>query len=193
MESKERGGFGTFLRLLILVVLLVVGYQMWTARLGNKPPITGGTSSGSPAPAVPPSPGGAPPIPTVQSTAPQGRQVRPEGPGDLSASVHASLLKSIHDMIKRGNEAEAEAKLAALPPEALQDERIRHYTALLWNNLGVIKSQARGAAAGVSAFKTARSLDPENPTAHLNLVHAYWELKDPALTLEFPPKGSMKP
>ncbi len=185
MESKERGGFGTFLRLLILVVLLVVGYQMWTARLGNNPPITGGTSSGSPAPAVPPSPVGAPPIPTVQSTVPQGGQVRLAEPREISASVYAGMLKTIHELMTQGNEVEAEAKLAALPPKAFGDQRIRHYTALLWNNLGVIKSQARGAAAGVSAFKSARSLDPENPTAHVNLVHAYWELKDPALTLEF--------
>lgn len=185
MLSKERGGFGTFLRLLILVVLLVVGYQLWTARLGNKPPVTGGTSSGPPASSAPPSLGGAPPTPTVQPIVPQGGQVRLAQPGDLSASEHANLLKSIHEMIEQGNEVGAEAKLAALPSAALRDQRIRHSSALLWNNLGVIKSQARGAAAGMSAFKTALSLDPEDPTVHLNLAHAYWELKDPALTLEF--------
>ena len=37
----------------------------------------------------------------------------------------------------------------------------------------------------VKAFKKAVALDPQNPVAHLNLAHAYWGLRDPALTEEF--------
>jgi tetratricopeptide (TPR) repeat protein len=37
----------------------------------------------------------------------------------------------------------------------------------------------------VHAFKKASSLDPDSPTIHLNLAHAYWELRDPAMTQDF--------
>jgi tetratricopeptide (TPR) repeat protein len=106
-------------------------------------------------------------------------------PTALSASAHAALLKTIYDLMNQGREAEAEARLAALHPEVLQDPQMRRYVAILWNNLGVMKWSARGAAAGIPAFKTAVSLDPSNKKARVNLVHAYWELKDPALTREF--------
>jgi hypothetical protein len=63
--------------------------------------------------------------------------------------------------------------------------RIRHYVAVLWNNLGVLKAKTRGAAAAVSSFKTAVSLNEGDSTATVNLTHTLWELKDPSLTREF--------
>src|SRR5436309_13157767 len=45
-----------------------------------------------------------------------------------------------------------------------------------------MRVKAGGAAAGVPAYKSALAINPYNAIAHHNLVYAYWELKDPALT-----------
>lgn len=184
MAKQERSGFGTFLRLLILIILLVVAYQLWKGPSGDKIPLTAVPPAGSRAAAVP-GPSRVPSATPSAAPAPPGGQARLADPGDLSASAHAGSLKTINDLIEQGNEVEAEARLSALPQEALGDQRVRRVAAVLWNNLGVRKGTGRGAAAGVSAFKHAVTLDPDSPTATLNLVHAYWELKDPALTPEF--------
>ncbi|MGH7166897.1 MAG: peptidase MA family metallohydrolase [Nitrospiraceae bacterium] len=185
MDQRGRGAVGTVLGLAILVLLMAVGYQLWTGRTGGKPPDRAVTSPGSPASSASVQPSGSSPTPSAPPVAPPGGQVRVAEPGELPASAHASLLAPIQKLIVQGSEAEAEARLMALPPGTFSDPRMRHDASVLWNNLGVLKSKARGASAGVSAFKTALSLDPENPTVRLNLAHAYWELKDPALTTEF--------
>ncbi|MGH7208791.1 MAG: peptidase MA family metallohydrolase [Nitrospiraceae bacterium] len=182
---NDRSGVGTVLRLAILVLLVAVGYQLWTGRFGSKPPVTPVTSTGSPPSSLPVQSSGSPSTPSAPPIAPPGGQVRLAKPGELPASTHPSLLAPIQELIVQGIEVEAEARLRALSPGTLSDPRMRHDASVLWNNLGVLKSKARGASAGVPAFKAALSLDPENPTVRLNLAHAYWELKDPALTNEF--------
>ena len=185
MDQSGRTGLGTVLSLAILVLLVAAGYQLWTGRTGSKPPVTARTSPGSPASSAPVQSSGHSSTPSTPPVTPPGGQLRAAEPGELPASAHSSLLAPIQKLIVQGSEAEAEARLMALPPGAFSDPRMQHDASVLWNNLGVLKSKARGASAGVSAFKTALSLDPENPTVRLNLAHAYWELKDPALTNEF--------
>src|SRR5207248_10602304 len=85
-------------------------------------------------------------------------------------------------LIQERKDAEAEAKLKALPQDALNDPAVRVNVATLWNNLGVMRVKASGAAASVPAYKSALAINPYNAIAHHNLVYAYWELKDPALT-----------
>src|SRR5256712_1856680 len=185
MDQSGRSGVGTVLGLAILVLLVAAGYQLWTGRTESKPPVTARTSPGSPVSSAPVQPSGSSPTQSAPPVAPSGGQVRVAEPMELPASPHESLVAPIQKLIVQGSEAEAEARLMALPPGTLSDSRMRHDASVLWNNLGVLKSKARGASAGVSAFKTALSLDPENPTTRLNLAHAYWEIKDPALTNEF--------
>ncbi|MBI4400276.1 MAG: hypothetical protein HY581_01420 [Nitrospirae bacterium] len=172
----EHGRVGPLLVLLVLALLLVAGQEWWLKRQREAPekvPLPAAS------PRSRPSQTAAPPIPS------HGGQARSTQPGDLPASPHVQALEAILRLIQQEHESEAQAKLVALPPEALSDQRIRNFAAILWNNLGVIQGKARGTAAALPAFKTAVSLNPDDPTARLNLTHAYWELKDPGLTREF--------
>jgi tetratricopeptide (TPR) repeat protein len=56
---------------------------------------------------------------------------------------------------------------------------------ILWNNLGIQQEKSGGTAVSIKAFKKAASLDAKNPVVQLNLAHAYWELRDPAMTQDF--------
>src|SRR3989475_143746 len=103
-------------------------------------------------------------------------------PVKVSGSPHAAALNEINALIQQGKDAEAEAKLQALPSDALNDPAVRASTSTLCNELGVMRVKAGGAAAGVPAYKSALAINPYNAIAHPNLVYAYWELKDPALT-----------
>lgn len=185
MEKDDRNGVGTLIRVAVLILLIAAGYQLWAGRLGSKPPLPTATAPSPPTSSMPGQSSGPVSTPSEPPVVPPGGQGPLAQTGELSASAHASLLVPIQELITRGVEVEAEARLQALPPGTLGDPRTRHAVSVLWNNLGVLRSKARGASAGVAAFKTAFSLDPENPTVRLNLAHAYWELKDPALTNEY--------
>jgi tetratricopeptide (TPR) repeat protein len=171
---NERGGMRDFLGLLVLVLILVVGHQIWIKRQAGEAP----APSASPA-TIPDTPG--------PSFAPQ-RVVIPSDPSvqpvQIPISPHAAALTETHQMIEQGKYLEAEAKLLALPADALTDLAVRMNVAILWNNLGVMRAKAEGIAAGMPAYRTAVSINPQNPAAYLNLVLGYWELKDPALTPE---------
>ena len=114
-----------------------------------------------------------------------GGQLRPFTPGSLPGSQYANAIETIHTLIEQGRDGDAEARLASLPREALNDEQVRQAAAVLWNNLGIVRQQSRGAAAAVPAFKAAVALAPRDQTPRLNLTHAYVETKDPALTRDF--------
>ena len=176
---------GTVLRVAILVLIVAAGYLFWGGRSGSKPPLTPATAPGSPVSSIPVQSRNPSSTTGIAPIAPTGGQVLRAKPEGLPTSAHAILLSPIQELIGRGVEAEAEARLQALPPGALTDPQTRHAVSVLWNNLGVLKSKARGASAGVAAFTTALWLDPEDPTVRLNLTHAYWELRDPALTNQF--------
>src|SRR5207245_382551 len=165
-----------------LGILLFVGYQWWSRQQQAlqqeaPPPVE--------TPASPPKPNADLSV-TLSDPAAQ-PIVRQGGtplmiPVKVSGSPHAAALNEINTLIQQGKDAEAEAKLQALPPDALNDPAVRSSTSTLWNNLGVMRVKAGGAAAGVPAYKSALAINPYNAIAHHNLVYAYWELKDPALT-----------
>ena len=112
-------------------------------------------------------------------------QTRLIDPSVVPETTHHELLETIRDEIEKGNVKTAETALANLPATVLTEAKTRLYTAVLWNNLGIQLEKAGGTAASVYAFKKASSLDATSPTIHLNLAHAYWELRDPAMTQDF--------
>ena len=94
-------------------------------------------------------------------------------------------LVGIRDDIEKGNLDKAEASLSDLPSPLQSDRRVRPYLAILWNNLGIEREKLSGTDVSVKAFKKAATLDPKNPVVMMNLAHAYWEQRDPAMTMEF--------
>ncbi|MER3424691.1 MAG: hypothetical protein C4293_17175 [Nitrospiraceae bacterium] len=162
------GGIGILLALLVVALALFVGYH----GLLKQRQIVSQTHS-------------------LESSVPTFAAQRAQLPADPSpqsvqipVSSHASTLTAINQMIEQGKYGEAEAGLQALPAEALADLAVRINVATLWNNLGVGQAKTGGARAGVSGYKTAISINPRNSRAFMNLVLAYWELKDPALTAD---------
>jgi hypothetical protein len=164
---------------MLLGLLLFAGYQWWSkqqaAMLSAPPPAA--------APALAPSVtlSGSAPLPAPPPT----RQEYFTVNARIPASPHAAALNEINSLIAQGNDAEAEAKLVALPPDALADPAVKTATATLWNNLGAIRGKSGGASAAVSAYKTAVSVNPFDRIARMNLTFAYWDLKDQALTPAF--------
>ncbi len=115
----------------------------------------------------------------------EAKQVRISDPSQVPKSPHVAKLEGIRDELEKGNAAEAETRLSDLPSSLLAETPVRRYVAVLWNNLGILLENTGGTTISVNAFKKAVSLDSINPVAHLNLAHAYWELRDPGLTEEF--------
>ncbi len=103
----------------------------------------------------------------------------------LPQTDHSALLDSIRDDIERGNVTEAEHALSALPASTLSNRMTKSFVAILWNNLGLQHERRGGPAASVKAFQRAAALDEQNATIQLNLAHAYWAQRDPALTVDF--------
>ncbi|WP_447986708.1 peptidase MA family metallohydrolase [Nitrospira sp. Nam74] len=168
--QTERGSVGTLLALLVLCIGLYAGHQLWLKHQDAgvlKAPTTVG-----PAPHLTDEQVHIELAPTPQ-------------PVQIPTSPYAGMLTGISQMIEQGKLKEAQGKLQALSPDALTDMAIRLNVATLWNSLGVHQSQAAGMmGAGAFAYKTAVSINPRNSPAYINMVLAYWELKDPALTTE---------
>ena len=116
---------------------------------------------------------------------PELKQTRLIDPSVVPDTTHHDLLETIRDEIEKGNVKTAEVKLTDLPPGLSSEEKTRPYVAVLWNNLGIQLEKAGGTSASVYAFRKASLLDSKSPTIHLNLAHAYWELRDPAMTQSF--------
>lgn len=131
-------------------------------------------------------PQGAPPKPHLDDPLElEARHTRLIDPSVVPKTKHRELLETIRDEIEKGNVKSAETKLADLPAAIAEDNITRPYVSILWNNLGIQQEKNGGTAASVKAFKKAASLDAKNPVVQLNLAHAYWELRDPAMTQEF--------
>ena len=116
---------------------------------------------------------------------PEPKQTRLIDPSVVPQTKHHELLETIRDDIEKGNVQEAETRLANLPAAIVADHTTRPYVAVLWNNLGIQQEKYGGTAVSIKAFKQAASLDAKNPVIQLNLAHAYWELRDPAMTQDF--------
>ena len=128
----------------------------------------------------------APPEPHHDGpTEPEPKQTRLIDPSVVPETTHHELLETIRDEIEKGNVKTAETKLADLPTAVADDNRTRPYVAVLWNNLGIQQEKLGGTTVSIKAFKKAASLDAKNPVVQLNLAHAYWEMRDPAMTQEY--------
>src|SRR5574341_1136223 len=123
--------------------------------------------------------------PRESPSAPEPKQTRIINQIAVPDSKGHELLEAIREEIEKGNIKEAEAKLANLPSSLASGMTTRPYVAVLWNTLGMEQEKSGGTASSVKAFKNAASLDSKNPAIQLNLAHAYWELRDPAMTPEF--------
>jgi len=113
------------------------------------------------------------------------KQTRLIDPSVIPKTTHRELLEAIRDEIEKGSVKVAETKLADLPASITNDNTTRPYVSILWNNLGIQQEKHGGTAVSIKAFKKAASLDAKNPVVLLNLAHAYWELRDPAMTQDF--------
>lgn len=127
----------------------------------------------------------APVGPLQERSTPEVKRSRTIDPVSIPVARHSELLGAIHDELEKHNVALAETKLEELPSTILTESATKRHVAILWNNLGILKETTGGTEASVKAFKKAVALDPQNSIAHLNLAHAYWGLRDPALTEEF--------
>jgi tetratricopeptide (TPR) repeat protein len=120
-----------------------------------------------------------------QQAASEAKRPRTLDPVTIPVPKHSELLGSIHEELEKRNLSVAETKLAEVPSSMLAESATRRHVAILWNNLGILQEQDGGTEASVKAFKKAVTLDPQNAVAYLNLAHAYWGLRDPALTQDF--------
>jgi tetratricopeptide (TPR) repeat protein len=162
----ERGSMGNLVLLLLLILVLVAALQLWVKPKGA--PLSAST------------PNDPPPEFTAQRAG-FSSEIATQ-PVQIPVSTHAAALTEIHQLLDQWKHAEAERKLHSIPDEALADISVRMNVSTLWNNLGVGQAKVGGIAAGVTAYQTAVSINPRNSNAFMNLVLAYWELKDPALT-----------
>jgi hypothetical protein len=170
----ERGSVGTLLGLLVLMVALYLGQHLWLKHKA-RPLIQASIAASTP----------AEPVPRLIDEHVQVELSPTPQPVQIPTSPYAAVLTDVSQMIEQGKLQDAQGKLRALPSEALTDMAIRLNAATLWNNLGVHQAQAVGTmGAGALAYKTAVSINSRNSTAYINMVLAYWELKDPALTTE---------
>ena len=170
------------LTVLALGAALYVSYQWWDARQTDPAPLPVSAPAVPTKPATSPFSQQMPAPPTAQPPPRISAPVQMVTPGVLmEGTPHASLLNDLWRTLERGNVVEAEARLAVVPRAAMDDPVSRKFIADLWNNLGVTYAVTRGMADGVQAFKTAVSLAPDGARAHVNLVHALWELREPGL------------
>ncbi len=167
---------------LAVLIAIFIFYQSWLKphyfhETPAPPPqvISDEKSSASTGPVAPP------PQPVV----PEIKRSRTIDPVSIPVPRHSELLGAIHEELEKHNIALAEAKLQELPASILSESATKRHVAILWNNLGILQENNGGTEISVKAFKKAVALDPQNPVAHLNLAHAYWGLRDPALTEEF--------
>ncbi len=166
---------------LAILIAIFIFYQSWLKphyfhEVPAPPPqVIAEEVSGSKGPVAPPQ----------QAVAPEMKRSRTIDPVSIPVARHSELLGAIHDELEKHNIALAQTKLEELPSSILSESATKRHVAILWNNLGILQENAGGTEISVKAFKKAVMLDPQNPVAHLNLAHAYWGLRDPALTEDF--------
>ncbi len=165
-----------------VVVVVIVLYGAWIRPTYLKPPappqpeqpVTDGQERTEP-----------PPPGSTELAEPPIKQTRLIDPSVVPDTKHQQALSEIRDELEKGNLQLVESKLANLPGTLLVDRSVGPYVGILWNNLGIEQEKIGGTQVSVRTFKKAASIDPKNPVIQLNLAHAYWELRDPAMTMEF--------
>lgn len=178
LKSGYRNSISHILKPLAAGLILFVLYQTWI-----KPAYL---RSDAPPPSSPDAPIHSPSLDVaIPLEEPRGPafipRIRVIDPGEAPTPA----LGLIRDELDKGNVRQVETalkkRLKTMPAKA----REREYVAALWNNLGIQQERYGGVALSVHAFKEAVVLAPRNPTAHLNLTQAYWELRHPAMTPQF--------
>ncbi|MCP9439102.1 MAG: hypothetical protein NNA20_08110 [Nitrospira sp.] len=163
---------------LALAVFLLIGiHQFFPSFLEKLAPPVHSVSVESDKPIADPPPS---PLPLSMPT-PSTRLI--ELP-PLPLSTYEVPLAIIRDDIEAHRFLLAESKLLALPRDVLSDKTSRAYIAGLWNNLGIEQELIHGTAGSLSSFKRAAALDDSSPVILMNLAHASWERRDPALDQE---------
>ncbi|MCP9447496.1 MAG: hypothetical protein NNA22_08000 [Nitrospira sp.] len=163
---------------LALAVFLLIGiHQFFPSVREQLAPPAPSASTESDKPIAEPPPPSLPPSTPIPST----RLI--ELPR-LPLSAYEVPLAVIRDDIEAHRFSLAESKLLALPRDALSDKTSRAYIAGLWNNLGVQQELIQGTAGSLPSFKRAAALEDSNSVILMNLTHAYWEQRDPALNQE---------
>lgn len=171
--QNQQGNVGILLLLLLLVLAF---YLVPRYRVTTKEPTPVQTQMGVSATTVQ----------TPQFTPMQARhEFTPTSKQSVvPVSPYAAIVASINDMIQQDKLQEALRALQSLPPHAMTDQAMRMQISTSWNNLGIRQAHAAGSiGAGIAAYKTAVAVNSQNATAYMNMVMAYWELKDPALTI----------
>ena len=173
---RYRRDISSTLKLLALVLVLFVGYQMWL-----KPTYLTPVAQQVLAPEPPPQ--------TSTFVLPEFQEhpqwdVPPSRLVDLG-SPPSQALGAIREELDRGNYTEVERRLKQRSQKSIANAASRHYIAGLWNNLGIQQEKFGGTSLSVKAFKQSVLWDSKSAVAHLNLTQAYWELRDPAMTPQF--------
>jgi tetratricopeptide (TPR) repeat protein len=124
------------------------------------------------------------PPPDDPQPAPE-KQLRVIDAGGIPGTKYHDTFEAIRDDVEKGNLKTAESRLTELSADVQADRQARAYAAVLWNNLGIEQEKLGGTKASVKAFKKASALDPNNRIILMNLAHAYWEQRDPAMNQDF--------
>lgn len=155
-----------------LVLALIIGYHLFL-----KPSIQTVSAPLDVIEAVTP----PPPPPTAAPRVTEATPIRTIDHTVIPNSPHDRILETIRDDIEKSNLPLAETRLTALPPALFDNAQVKSFVAVLWNNLGLHQERLHGTQASIKAFKNAAALDDSNPVILMNLAHAYWEQRDPAL------------
>jgi tetratricopeptide (TPR) repeat protein len=159
---------------------LFIVYESWLKPVYAPPPASAPTETESPVNNEP-----APEPRADKPLDPAPKQSRVIDLSNLPATKSQEDLAVIRNEIEKGNVKEAEGMLTSLPSAMSSDAPIRPYVAILWNNLGIEQEKHNGTKVSIHAFKKATALDTNNPIIQMNLAHAYWEQRDPAMTTDF--------
>jgi hypothetical protein len=167
---------------LALGLTLFLAYQLYFKALWVTAPAPQTTAQTTAEPSEPHTAGlQADPPPTDEEI----KQVRGIDPTIVPDTDSSHLLETIRDEIEKKQLPVAERHLKDLSLSVLADSKAKPYVAILWNNLGLEQERIDGTKVSIKAFKKAAALDSTNPIIQLNLAHAYWELRDPALNQDF--------
>jgi Flp pilus assembly protein TadD len=160
---------------------LLMAYQLFVKPVTPQTPVASSPVSPSTAD---PAPGEAAP-PRATTPPEEAKAARALDQTGIPTVERNTVLETIRDDIEKGELASAQTKLAALPAQILADPAAKSFVAILWNNLGLQQERLGGTTVSLKAFQKAAALDDRNPVIQLNLAHAYWEQRDPALNVDF--------
>ncbi|HXH85345.1 MAG TPA: hypothetical protein VNI35_00880, partial [Nitrospira sp.] len=159
---------------------LFIVYESWLKPVYVRPPTSPPPENESPI-----NKEAAPEPPADKLLDPTPKQSRVIDPSNLPGTKSQEVLAVIRNEIEKGSVKKAEGMLISLPPAVHSDALVRRHVAILWNNLGIEQETHHGTKVSIHAFKKAAALDANNPVIQMNLAHAYWEQRDPAMTTEY--------